>query len=186
MREIDTIINVHLRPWSDIQLKICAITTIVVVALLVFIRKKYHTSLRALFGWLCMYGYIWLVLGSTVFTRSAGTSRAINLDWFYTWEEIRAGDMLAKEQVILNVILFVPFGVSLGLITWKKMRPHKAFLLGLALSLVVEISQYITMRGLFEGDDLIHNTLGCVLGYMVMMVVKVVVKVVVGRFERKK
>ena len=37
-------------------------------------------------------------------------------------------------------------------------------LLGILLSGVLEVSQFLFMRGLFEWDDMFHNTLGCVLG----------------------
>lgn len=33
------------------------------------------------------------------------------------------------------------------------------------ISLLIELLQLVTKRGLFEFDDIIHNTLGAVIGY---------------------
>ena len=41
-------------------------------------------------------------------------------------------------------------------------------LAGFLVSVVIELSQLIFKRGLFEGDDMIHNALGCMLGCWVM------------------
>ena len=35
---------------------------------------------------------------------------------------------------------------------------------GIAVSSAIEISQLLLCRGLFEFDDIIHNSLGCMLG----------------------
>ena len=36
--------------------------------------------------------------------------------------------------------------------------------MGIAVSSAIEISQLLFCRGLFEFDDIIHNSLGCMLG----------------------
>ena len=41
-----------------------------------------------------------------------------------------------------------------------------ALAVGLLLSGTIEVSQYIFRRGLFELDDIIHNSLGCMIGCM--------------------
>lgn len=40
--------------------------------------------------------------------------------------------------------------------------------LGVLISAVIETSQLIFMRGLFEWDDMIHNGLGCMVGCLVV------------------
>lgn len=39
---------------------------------------------------------------------------------------------------------------------------------GMGISLSIEAMQYIFHRGFAETDDVMHNTLGCVLGYMLV------------------
>ena len=47
---------------------------------------------------------------------------------------------------------------------------------GAILSTIVEISQFATKRGLCETDDVIHNTLGCLLGYLIAIAIGATVK----------
>lgn len=39
--------------------------------------------------------------------------------------------------------------------------------LGLVVSLVIELGQLVFEKGVAEIDDLIHNTLGCAIGYLI-------------------
>ena len=68
-----------------------------------------------------------------------------------------------------NVLIFVPFGFFKPLaegrrIFWSTMTD------GLFLSLVVEIFQFFAKVGRFDVDDLILNTLGVVVGYLIFVV----------------
>ena len=44
---------------------------------------------------------------------------------------------------------------------------YKVLLIGLACSLAIEVMQYIFMRGVTQTDDLIHNTVSCMVGWLV-------------------
>lgn len=69
-------------------------------------------------------------------------------------------------EVIQNVLVFVPVGLLTPCISRRTDRWWKAALWGLALSLTVEIIQLLTHRGFFDVDDLIDNTLGAGLGWL--------------------
>lgn len=70
------------------------------------------------------------------------------------------------RNTILNLILFVPLGFIVPT-TWKEYRSLRTVaLMGLALSLFIEILQIFTFR-LTDVDDLITNTAGCVLGFYI-------------------
>lgn len=72
-------------------------------------------------------------------------------------------DGLAER--ILNVILFLPFGFLLPVI-WERFRTLlPAALAGLLFSLAIELSQLFTFR-VTDINDLIGNTLGTVLGFL--------------------
>jgi glycopeptide antibiotics resistance protein len=45
-----------------------------------------------------------------------------------------------------------------------KTRPGRIILIGFLISLTIEILQLVTKRGLFEFDDIFHNTLGVAIG----------------------
>ena len=46
----------------------------------------------------------------------------------------------------------------------QKTEMVDGMLVGIAVSFAIEISQLLLCRGLFEFDDIIHNSLGCMLG----------------------
>ena len=46
-----------------------------------------------------------------------------------------------------------------------------ALLLGCSISITVEALQFWFMKGFSEVDDVMHNTLGCILGYSLWLMV---------------
>ena len=67
-------------------------------------------------------------------------------------------------NTVLNILLFVPLGFLIPTI-WNEYRSLKnVFLIGIGLSLIIEILQIFTFR-LTDIDDLITNTLGTIIGY---------------------
>lgn len=69
------------------------------------------------------------------------------------------------RNTILNIILFIPLGFMSPII-WKNYRSiKKVVLLGLGMSLIIEVLQIFTYR-LTDIDDLITNTLGALIGYL--------------------
>ncbi len=67
---------------------------------------------------------------------------------------------------LLNIILFIPFGFLVPLI-WKKLnRPSFIIGFGFLFSLLIESSQLLNNRSA-DIDDLILNTLGAFIGFVV-------------------
>ena len=82
-------------------------------------------------------------------------------------------EILGWESVFMNlvgnVIVFMPFGFFMSL---AKGRPHFFGVIGVSLgfSFVVEVFQLFTKVGSFDVDDLLLNTLGGILGYLIFLV----------------
>lgn len=72
-----------------------------------------------------------------------------------------------KRKVVEYVPLFVPIGFLLGGMIPKKFA--KVLLIGWMLSILIELLQLETGRGLCETNDVIHNTVGCMVGYGLAM-----------------
>ena len=69
------------------------------------------------------------------------------------------------EGIILNILLFVPLGYMLPCIFKKLQKALRGVvLIGFFCSLLIETVQLITHLGWFDLDDLLNNTIGCVLG----------------------
>ena len=58
--------------------------------------------------------------------------------------------------------------IPIGLFAGKLMR-WKGILIGLGFSVVIELIQLVAHLGLFEFDDVIHNTIGTVIGVGVIV-----------------
>lgn len=128
-----------------------------IVALFLFI-VVWALSKRLSAGLLA--GYVFLFLAVTVLSRvpTEGMKAELVPFWSYRVTELR-------EQTLWNVIAFIPVGVCVG-----ALFRLKGILLGIGISVFVEMIQLITMRGLFEFDDIIHNGIGTVIGVVIWMI----------------
>lgn len=66
--------------------------------------------------------------------------------------------------MVLNVLMFVPFGAFLPIYFAKFRKVSATALVGLLMSFTIELLQLFTFR-VTDIDDLIMNTLGTLLGY---------------------
>jgi glycopeptide antibiotics resistance protein len=109
--------------------------------------------------------YLFLVLCSTVIYRATTVGYKIDLMPFWSYSAIISGghNDLIKEN-LMNVALGVPVGFLLSFIMIHQSW-WKAGLVGFLFSSTIELSQLVFKRGLCEFDDVFHNTLGCLVGY---------------------
>ena len=115
--------------------------------------KKKDYIFCSLFG-----AYIAAVLWITLFSRIGDGYRRFLLP-FHSYVEILKGNRQFLLENIGNVVLFIPLGVALKCGGMKDVK--KA---GFFASLLIEVLQFTFALGTFECDDLIHNTLGVVIG----------------------
>jgi len=102
--------------------------------------------------------YIFFILGETLLFRTASPEAKYHLDMFWSYREWN----LYWPEIITNIILFIPLGLLLG-----KTCGWKGIVVAAGMSVLIEITQLITHLGLFEIDDIIHNTLGAGIGYII-------------------
>ena len=67
---------------------------------------------------------------------------------------------------ILNIVMLVPFGFMLSIVWKRNGSLRKVMLNGFVFSLLIELSQLLNIR-CTDIDDLIANTLGSVIGYLI-------------------
>ena len=141
---------------------IIAVSLFVCTIILLLFRVKTSYSIFVRQASFCLFmGYVFLVLCTPIFYREETFEKCYYLQplWSYS---VLYNKLLA--QLILNVMLFIPIGFFVGGALKKKHIAY-AIEIGFALSLFIEITQLITTRGVFNVDDIIHNTLGCVIGF---------------------
>lgn len=101
----------------------------------------------------------------TVLKRNA-TLIEYELELFWglrMWMNNESGGLGVFIQYINNILFFIPFGFLISesfSLEWKQV-----LLAGLIASSCVELTQYITARGLAEIEDVVSNTAGTMIGF---------------------
>lgn len=86
--------------------------------------------------------------------------------WIYRKQ---LGVFAVFTNIFGNVIGFIPYGFILPVIAHKCRRGTFIITSGFALSLLVETVQLFARVGCFDVDDLILNTLGAAIGYLLFV-----------------
>ncbi len=165
--DIYQIFITHNRMWSGREI---LVFSIIFMAVLLYsicsVRAGKIKKIQAMSG-MALLVFLGIVYGSTVFTRSVGT-RQYELIPFWSWREVIVHhDWSLLQEDFLNCLLLVPMGMLLPFVSNRRVHPGWAFLAGLFVSFCIEVSQLIFLRGLFEWDDMIHNSFGCMMGCIV-------------------
>lgn len=113
-------------------------------------------------------GYIFAVLWVTLIYREFGEHRA-NLTPFWEFANVvrNVERWFYIKQIIGNLIMLMPLGLMLPMmkkVTWKQI-----FAVSCLFSVCIEITQFITGRGLMEFDDVFNNTAGAMIGYKIYL-----------------
>jgi len=142
------------------------LSVLCVGVVLFFAWKGFKTGLRYS-AVLLLVEYIFLLFCSTVIFRTPGDTRQYDFYPFWSYKAIQEGreDLLAEN--IMNVVVFIPVGLLLG-IAFKQMTWWKALLIGCGISVTIELLQFFLMRGFSELDDVMHNTVGCLIGWFMV------------------
>lgn len=140
------------------------------LALVVLICIKGFVKGLQLFGLVLLLEYTFIVLCSTLFYRQFVETRGHCFTPFWSYGAIYDGQEEILQQCIMNVVAYVPIGFLLY-VGFYKIKWWKALLVGMGISLFVESFQFIYKRGFSEVDDVFHNSLGCMIGYFIMLCV---------------
>ena len=119
-------------------------------------------GVRTGFRWssvLLLIEYIFLLFCSTVIFRPTGEARQYDFHPFWSYN---SPELLVEN--IMNVVVFIPVGMLLC-VAFKQMTWWKALLIGCCISISIEALQFWFMKGFSELDDVMHNTVGCLIGF---------------------
>lgn len=83
-------------------------------------------------------------------------------------------DSYAFINIMGNIIPFIPLGFFVPLLFVKKRQLINTLLISFVSILLIEILQFITMLGFFDIDDIILNMIGCIMGYVMFLILKVI------------
>ena len=117
-------------------------------------------------------GYAFLILAETVLIRKPFSGEHFQPELLWSWRVWET----QRTQILTNVVMFIPVGVMCGWL-WK----WKGLWFAVGLSILVEVLQLVSGRGLCEFDDVVHNVVGAVVGVSAAMLVRLMIKEGCGR-----
>lgn len=132
---------------------------------LYFWKKKWDLSL-------CV-AFMFLILSYTVLKRVPGEELSYGMEPFWSYKAIFSGGFSPVSrktlfiQILANVAMYIPLGFLAGRVIGRW-----GIVLGFGFSVVIELTQLLTGRGLFEFDDILHNTVGAALGFGLYVLLK--------------
>jgi glycopeptide antibiotics resistance protein len=141
------------------------------IGLVVFVAwKGLKTGLRYS-ATLLLIEYVFLIFCSTVIFRAVSATRQYDFHPFWSYDR---PELLVEN--IMNVFVFVPVGMILGSLLKVKGSWLVALLIGCSISITIEALQFWFMKGFSEVDDVMHNTVGCLIGWCMVKGARFMVK----------
>ena len=123
---------------------------------------------------LLLVGWAAVTVFVTLLRSESGefAARQWNLQLFRAWREAyQRFTLQIWLNVLLNIALFVPLGFLLPLLSKLFRKWYATLSAGFVVSLLIELTQLLTARGMCDVDDLFTNTLGAMLGWCAAMFV---------------
>lgn len=144
---------------------------VLVLGTIIFFTIKFFSERKSIKLWKginisFLAFYIFYLLFFAILCRTSGEDFYVNLIPLSSYYHYFLGENSeAIRTNTANLAVFYP----LGLILWEMFaqRKHKLLkiaLIAFTLSLAIELTQYILSIGYTEADDVLHNTLGAILG----------------------
>lgn len=112
--------------------------------------------------------YLFIVLDVTLIDRTVGKRHTI-LEPFWELSQLFKTKRYTYWfiQISGNMCMLMPFGFVLPVI-FRKFDDFKMTVgVCLGFSLFIELTQYVTGRGWLEFDDIMHNTFGGAIGFII-------------------
>lgn len=158
----------------DILLDIAAL---IIIYVFIFFRKWHRKGLKILFLNTTIYVYISFVLYFTLMPIICSIPNLFDRTYGYAVNLIPFVDVINRRgnfirQIILNVIMTIPFGFLLPVAN-KNINLIKTVLLTMSFSICIEFLQLfsITFRAT-DITDVITNTAGGLIGYLIYAAVR--------------
>lgn len=130
------------------------------VRMLLIKDRKPTVARNSSLTFLCLYVFLMLYI-TVVYRHSSGNSA-------YVLNPLRNYIILNNRiiaEIFLNIVMFIPVGF-LACCALSHPNFWKTCKVGAGLSIAIELTQLFTERGICHISDVVHNTMGCLLGYV--------------------
>ena len=176
--KIDTLKNVlkleteGISPIGTIGLIILAVVIVLIVG--IFLHKMKGVAYKRVISAMLIVAYLVIMLSLTILRRTPGSRYGFDLDINLGFGlKGHTPTVWGSAFSILNILLFVPYGILVGNTLRLKERNHmmvRTALTGFVTSALIEITQFITSTGNFELTDLLTNTFGAFIGSVIIII----------------
>lgn len=131
-------------------------------------------------AWVLLVLYIGFIIYTTLLCREPKDYREYNFQLFWSYQRFFDDVRPQGQQILLNILFFVPFGVLAPFCVDGNWKRKLVFTVASAcfLSGTVEFLQLLNRLGFAEFDDVFDNTMGAVIGAFVVLIL--------GRVKRGK
>ena len=140
-----------------------------VMAIVMGLANKCVNNKTRFVLWVLLIEYLFVLICSTVICRDAISFEFDRLElsplWTYS-AVIHHTPGVSVWDIVLNVVLFVPLGLLIKMI-YPKISVWRIVFIGLVCSVFIEANQFLFEKGAAQSDDVMHNTLGAVIGWMI-------------------
>lgn len=156
------------------------IAAIVRVILAIVLKRKNKDKkyiLKKIFFIALFICYLCTVFGITIMERWGvmGIGRIMPLFSSYR-EAWNSFSIIDWRNILLNIAMFVPFGIIFPNIFDRPQKLIPAYLTSFIVTLAIETIQLVFGRGIFEMDDILNNTLGAMVGYGIYTIARGIIK----------
>lgn len=142
-----------------------------------------NTTKRQKLGWVIFIVYLVSLAYFLFFSEDFGRGSHLQEEYAYNlvpFKEIRRfivyWHIVGIQSFFLNIVGntagFMPFGFFLPVISRRSRRWYNTILLSFLFSLCIETTQLVFRVGSFDVDDMILNTLGGTLGFILYKIVQ--------------
>lgn len=166
-------LKVTLNSYFDFNFGIACAISLAIFCIYLYLKKRQKSqgqsvSKKEILCGLALSIYLTLLIGGTLLNRGIGDEYQMRLIPFWSyWELIVNWEKALLMQIVSNVLMFIPWGILFSMVSTNMQKFRWNVGSALLFSVLIEMMQLIFKCGMFEFDDMFHNTLGAVIGYWV-------------------
>lgn len=135
------------------------------------IKSKRKLTIGKVFLLTIFIIYILVLAKVTLLGRGSFYSNRRIYPLFYSYiQAYNQSSFREWRNLVLNIVMFVPFGMLLPCVFPRMQKAYKTYLAGFCTSFFIELLQYVLNRGVCELDDWMNNTIGTMIGYGVFSI----------------
>ncbi|PQQ52382.1 VanZ family protein [Bacillus thuringiensis] len=142
-------------------------------------KREKKLTVKQIILFVLITGYYSLALSATSFGRSddMAFARTIDFDVLSVYKKAwNTFSFTSFFHIIVNIGMLFPLGILFPLFSKVFQKTKWMLIISILASLLIEILEFTLQRGSMELADLLHNTLGMMLGYSVLNIVLILKK----------